>query len=246
VLLPVLFCCGCIKQTILPPDSSTTKILSSISGAVSEADMLTAMAQIDLVTSRGYYPVRAILIIKKPSYMRLELLPPIGPPDFFLTVTPKEMRILLQERGEFYFGEPTGHNLSQFLPWQFDIEDIINILVSAYPPLNDVVAYQSYADGEALRVEMKAQSGMSQMVWIGSNARLIKLVRMDETGKELYAAKFENYDDSSPIAGKITVSMADGITSITVKYSDLKLEKTTDLSIFDLPVPEGFKTIMMD
>jgi hypothetical protein len=246
LLLLALFCSGCIQQTVLRPDSSTTKALSTISSAVSETDMLTAMAQIDLVTPGGYYPARAALIIKKPAYMRLELLPPIGPPDFFLTVTPKEMKILLQGKGEFYQGAPTVNNLSRFLPWKFNIEDIINILVSTYPPLNDVVAYQNYVDGETLRIEMKAQSGITQILWLGANGLLLKLVRNDEMGKELYTAKFEDYNYNSSLAGKITVNMADGITSMTVKYTDLKIEKTSDLSIFDLPVPEGFKTIMMD
>jgi hypothetical protein len=246
LLLLASFCCGCIKPTFILPDPSIAKALSTISGAVAETDVISSLVQIDLVIPRGYYPARAVLIIKKPSYLRLELLPPIGPPDFFLTTTPDKMRILLPEKGEFYQGEPSGHNLSRFLPWQLNIEDIVTIFMSTYPPLYDVVAYQSYTDGDNLRIEMKAQSGITQIIWLGANGRLLKLVRSDEMGKELYTAKFEDYEEGNPVAGKINVSMADGVTSITVKYSGLKIEKITDLSIFDLPVPAGFKTIMMD
>ena len=93
---------------------------------------------------------------------------------------------------------------------------------------------------------MKVRSTIAQTVWIGSNGRLMKIVRNDDSGMLLYSAEFADYEEGSPIAGKITVSMADGVTSITVKYSDLKIEKAKDLSIFDLPVPAGFKTIIMD
>lgn len=237
---------ACARQVIIPHDPSIEKILFKISSTVSETDILSTVAQIALVTPSGYYPARAVLIVKKPSYLRLELLPLMGPPDFFLTTTPKEMRILLPAKGEFYQGDPTGRNLSRFLPWQFNVEDIVAILANTYPPLTGDVAYLRCPEGNNLRIEMKAQSEILQIVWIGSNGRLIKLVRYDESGKLLYSAEFADYEEGSPIAGKITLRMADGVTSITVKYSDLKIEKAKDLSIFDLPVPAGFKTIMMD
>ncbi|MEQ8215014.1 MAG: hypothetical protein ABRQ30_01880, partial [Smithellaceae bacterium] len=65
-------------------------------------------------------------------------------------------------------------------------------------------------------------------------------------GKLLYTASFSDYREDSPIAGEIDVRMADGIASIDLKYSDLKIEKTDDLSIFDLPVPAGFKKVIID
>jgi hypothetical protein len=246
LIIVVTLNAGCVRQVIIPLDPSTQKILFSISHAVSETDILSGVAEIDLVTSVGYYPARAVLITKKPSYLRLELLPPMGPPDFFLATTPQEMKILLPSKSEFYQGSPTGSNLSRFLPWQFNIEDIVAIFACTYPPLSGDVVYLRYEEGNNLRIEMKAQCGISQTVWIGSDGRLSKLERFDEKGNFLYRAEFADYAGGGSIAGKITVSMADGVTSITVKYSDLKIEKAKDLSIFDLPVPAGFKQIIMD
>jgi len=246
LIIIVIMNAGCAEQVILPPDPSTQKVLFAISNAVSENDLVSGIAQIDLIVPGGHYPARAALVIKKPSYLRLELLPPMGPPDFFLTATPQEMKILLPAKGEFYQGKPTGNNLSRFLPWQFNIEDIIAIFTCTYPPLTGDINYVRYAEGNALRIEMKAQSGIVQTVWIGSNGRLNKLERFDEKGKALYSAEFADYAEGSSIAGKIAVSMADGMNSITVKYSDFKIEKANDLSIFDLPVPADFKKNIMD
>ena len=237
---------ACSRQVIVPYDHSTEKVLSTISGAVSEADTLSALAQIDLITPGGYYPARAVLIIKKPSYLRMELLPPMGPPNFFLATTPRKMEILLPAKGEFYQGEPTGRNLSRFLPWQLNIEDIVAVFANTYPPLTGDVDYLRYPEGNTLRIEMKVQSKILQTVWIDSNGRLSKLARFDESEKPLYSAEFADYKEGCPVAGKIIVRMADGTTSITVKYSDLKIEKAKDLSIFDLPLPEGYKKIIMD
>ncbi len=246
LIIVVTLPAACAKQIIIPHDPSTQKVLFKISSTLPETDIMSAIAQIALVTSGGYYPARAALIIKKPLYLRLELLPPMGPPDFFLVVTPHEMKILLPAKGEFYQGEPNSHNLSRFLPWQFNIEDMVFIFAGTYPPLIGDVAYLRTPEENYLRIDMKAQSGISQTVWIGPAGHLSKLERFDENGKELYKAEFTDYEEGSSIAGKITVGLADGVTSITIKYSGLKIEKAKDLAVFDLPVPAGFKTIMID
>lgn len=247
LLLLAVLASGCIQQTVIHNDSTPEKILSAISNAVAEDDILSAMAQIDLVTLRGYQPARAAVIIKKPSYLRLELIPVIGTPVFFLVASPEKMSIFIPARGEFYRGQPTQTNLAKFLPWQFNIEDLVMIFSGTYPSLKEkVITYQSYQENNFLRIEMKAQSGYSQIIWVGENNQLRKLVFNDEQGKEIYNVKYDHYGLPGSLAGEITISMADGITSLSIKYSDIKIEKATDLSIFDLPIPANVKVIMLD
>lgn len=247
LLLLAVLASGCIQQTVIHNDSTPEQILSAISNCVAEDDILSTIAQIDLVTLHGYYPTRAALIIKKPSYLRLELLPVIGTPDFFLTASPDKMSIFIPSRGEFYRGLPTVANLERFLSWQFNIEDLVMILSGTYPSLKEkVITYQSYQENNFLRIEMKASSGCSQIIWIGENNQLRKLVFNDEQGKEIYNVKYDHYGSSGSLAGEITISMADEITSLSIKYSDIKIEKATDLSIFDLPIPANVKVIKLD
>jgi hypothetical protein len=247
LLLLGVLASGCLQQTVIYPDSQPEKILAAISSVVAEDDILSATARIDLVTLHGYYPARAALIIKKPSYLRLELLPVIGTPDFVLTASPDKMSIFLPSKGEFYRGLPTAVNLKRFLPWQFNIEDIVMIFSGTYPSLKEkIITYQSYQEKNLLRIEMKAQSGCSQIIWVGENNRLLKLVRNDEHGNEIYNVKYDHYGTKGSIAGEISISMADGVTSLSIKYLDIKIEKATDLSIFDLIVPASVKVIMLD
>jgi hypothetical protein len=247
LLLLAVLASSCVRQTVIYPDFPCEKILASISSTVAEDDILSAIAQIDLVTIDGYQPARAAVIIKKHSYLRLELLPVIGTPDFFLAASPEKMSIFIPSKGEFYYGLPTQANLAKFLPWQFNIEDLVKIFSGTYPSLKEkVITYQSYVENNFLRIEMKAQSGCSQIIWVGENKRLLKLVRNDEQGKEIYNVKYDHYGSPGSIASEITISMADGITSLSIKYSDIKTEKATDLSIFDLPIPANVKVIMLD
>ena len=225
--------CGCMQR-------------AAISGAVSQDKTLSAIAQIDLLTKQGYQQVRAAIAVKKPSYLRLELLPVIGTPDFFLTATPAAMSIFIPSRGEYYRGAPTGGNLSKFLPWDFNIEDMVMIFSGMYPTLpgKDILS-KSYRDGNFLRIEMKAKSGSSHIIWVGEKGRLSKYIRKDKSGKKIYSVRYEDFEPESGIAGKITIKMADGISSISVRYSDLKIETTADLSIFELIVPEGIQIISL-
>ena len=247
ILLSVLLIGGCLQREVIKPDSRVEKVLMAVSGAIAENDVLSAMAQIDLVTPHGYNTVRAALIIKKPSYLRLELLPIIGTPDFFLTASPAEMCIFIPSRGEFYRGKPNGANLARFLPWQFNVEEIVMILAGDYPPIKDkILSYQSYQEKKSVRIEIKSPSDKSQILWVGENNRLLKLVSLNEFDKEIYHVNYENYGPENPVPGKITINMADGITFISVRYTKMKIEKAADLSVFELPVPAGVKLILLD
>ena len=245
LLLPGLIY-GCLQRAAVHLDIPSEKHLTAIAGVVTIDKTLSAIAQIDLVTKQGYQQVRAALAVKRPAYLRLELLPVIGTPDFFLAATPAAMSIFIPSRGEYYRGAPTGGNLSKFLPWNFNIEDMVMIFSGMYPTLpgKDLLS-QSYRDGNFLRIEMKAKSGCSQTIWVGEKNRLSKYIRNDKSGEEIYSVQYEDYEPESVIAGKITIKMADGINSISVKYSDLKIETAADLSIFELPVPEGIKIIFL-
>lgn len=246
VLLWSALTCACAGNIVVgtgkPPDS-----LKVISGMVQETERIIATAQIDLMTAQGHYPVSAALILQKPSYFRMEIIPVIGTPDFFLASTPDDLRVYIPSRGEFYSGKPSAENLGRFLSWTMNVEDMVMIFSGTYPPLTgENTSYESYMEGQMLRVDMKASSGYSQMIWIAQDGRIIKLVRNGSDGREIYSVQYEGYEPGSPFAGKIIVKMADDVTSISVRFTDIKKEKATDLSIFELPAPAGIKTIKLD
>lgn len=237
---------GCAGGAALGP-GGPPKAREMVSPVHPAIDRITAIAQIELVTAQGHYPIRAAMILQRPSYLRLEMLPVIGTPDFFLAASPDEMNIFIPSQNEFYSGKPTAANLARFLPWSFTLEEIVMILSSAYPPLDgENVSQESHLDGALLRVDMKTPTGPSQSIWMAKNERLVKLIRYDALGRETYQALFDDYPPGSALAGKILIQWADQGTSVSVKYSDLNVEKNGDPSIFKLPAPPGSKPIYLD
>jgi hypothetical protein len=240
-LLPLLSC-SFKKPTIVYSGFSTVEINAPALGFINEDEIFNAVAQINVSTPKGLYPVKAALAIKRPSYLRLELLPVIGVPDFFLTVSPEVMKIFIPSKGEFYIGRPTVDNLKKFLPWHIELEDVIMIFTGTYPLFKEKnISYQAHRENNFLVVEINSPSGASQIIWVGENNKLLKLIRKDETGEELYDVKYSYSDDHSDLPEKITINMADETTSLSVRYSDIKIEKAKDLSVFDLTNPDGVK-----
>jgi len=251
-LIALIAASGCAsyghdRQVSADHDLQAARIIASLSSTIAHTDTLSAVAQIDLATAQGVYPLKAVVIVRKPSYLRLELLPVFGTPDFFLISTPNEIKILLPTEGKFYQGSASGRNLARFIPWEFDMEELVAIFVSGIPPLRENAVCRAKDDGsKGVKVEIKTPPGIFHAVRVDAKSRLMELVRFDQSGKELYKANFEDYFEGSPLAGKITVSMADGVTSLAVKYSEIQIEKTADLSVFELQAPAGFKTIFLD
>jgi hypothetical protein len=73
-LLPLLSC-GFYKPKIVKTDFSTREIKASALGFINEDDIFSAVALINVFKHNSFYPVKVALIIKRPSYLRLELIP---------------------------------------------------------------------------------------------------------------------------------------------------------------------------
>jgi len=231
---------GCVHSGLVTPGSAIT-------GEPGKTDLWRAVAQIDWAANGRHYPARVALIMKNPSYLRLEIIPVIGTPDFFLAASPAKMSIFIPSQGKYYYGQPTADNLGRFLPWKFDIEDIVMIFSGICPVLKEKnIAYQKERDKHLMRVEMKAPSGASQVAWTDENGRLYHFVRRDETGKDVYAVRYFYNATGGSIPEKIDIDLADGKTSLSVKYLDVTMDKTADLSVFDLVPPDNVAAIPLE
>lgn len=221
--------------------------LPVLTGALGGNERIVATAQIDVISSRGRFPIRAALILQKPSFIRLEMIPVIGTPDLFLVATPSEMKIFIPSRGEFYLGKPTAANVSHFLPWDLEIIDMVQIFCGDYPLLTgEGVATDIHEEASFTRVSMTAASGESQIVWLTKEGRLLKWVRKGFDGKDLYRALYEEYGPGDRLARKISFQTADERASVSIHYVDMKIETSEDFKIFDLTPPAGSQVIALD
>jgi hypothetical protein len=247
LLSVTLLSCGGTQQTVIADGVSANEMTPLSPDDEHQEATFSALAEIDIVTSGRYYPVKAALVLKRPCYLRIELLPIIGVPDFVLTTTPDKLQIFIPSRGELYSGQPTADNLKKFLPWPMEIEEMVMILTGSFPALPEPkVDDREFREENLFRREMKAPSGRSQIIWRRTPKKPLKMLRKDETGQELYNVQYLYDDPPGDLPQQITITRGDGTSSLSVKYSDVKMEKTADLSLFYLEIPAHTRQIPLE
>ncbi len=237
---------GCAASPPVSPDMKLETALERIAAAVLRDDKITATVNIAVTTDQGHYPLRAALLLQKPAYLRLERLPLIGTPDFFLAATPASLKIFLPSRGEYYRGKPTAQNIARFLPWSLEIKDIVVILSGAAPLTPDDEIVETAVDQGDWRVCLKTPSGHLRSIWIDQEGRPVKFVQNGMDGRVMYSVCYQDYEAKKPLPGKIIIETAQPATRVVVSYTDARIERPEDVSVFDLPVPPGVAIISLD
>lgn len=207
---------------------------------------LTALAQIDLATGQGNYPLRAAVVVQSPSWLRLEILPLIGTPDLYLTASPDRLSVFIPSRREFYSGKPTVENLSRFLPWPVSLEEMVAILSgNCFSPTKGYVSCL-YPETENSVPDRQKPLTAGTRAAQPAGGFLKELVRYDEGRNEIYRVSFDDYRSDIARPGRIVLGFIDGSIRLNLRYTDMKLEAPADMSVFELSAPAGLTIIELD
>jgi outer membrane lipoprotein-sorting protein len=245
VLLAINY--GCVKSDLRVDDSHSRNIYLAAGSKITEAEIISAMAEIDLVTFRGNHKMKAIILLKRPSYLRLEILSPLGIPEYYLVATPEKMNVFIPSKKIYYQGKPEVANLAKFIFLPLSIEDIVLIMSGTFPPINEEqVSYKSYKEADSLIVEAESGKSGSQIIKLRNDLKLSSFIQKDNLGQEEYNVQYGEYSEERGFPLSIVVNLANGITSMNVKYRDAKIEENNDLSIFNLQIPENMETVLLN
>ena len=243
VLLLAALVCACAGKAVREEKTPGPGLFRPLT----MTERLVATAQIDLLADEKRYPLRVALILQRPAYLRLEVLPVIGTPDFFLSATPDDLRAFFPSRGEFYTGKPTADHLTHFLPWGLSVEDAVFLLTGAFPFPEENFSFAGKRDAAGgRRAQRKDTTGNTQIIWMDREGRPDKVICLSADGADIYSAGYADYDGANRLAGKITLRWAKSGASVTVRYADWKIEQAADTAVFSLPYPPGVKIISLD
>lgn len=252
---------GCATHKTSPVTHRTThstltpkEILENIDRDHQCKDTLKAIAHIEVNTSRGRYPLKAALMVKRPSSLRLEILPLIGPPELILSVHENVLKVFLPQKGEFYAGKASGKNLGHFLPFPTEglvMEDITSILLGIHPTIKEKsLTLQGSRDEGFYRLDILSEKRKIQSLFIDTeNNKLMRVNLFDNDNNQRYSVRFfgQSIVENLTIPGKITLASGDDeAPHITIRYSDTQRATGVDAASFDLQPPPNIKTISMD
>lgn len=230
------------------------EILEKIDRDHQNKDALKAIAHIQVNTFRGKYPLKAAVMIKRPSSLRLELLPLIGPPELILSVHENVLKVFLPQKGEFYIGQASGKNMGKFFPFPTDgltIEDITSIMLGSHPIIKEKsLVYRGSHDEGFYRVDIFSEKGKIQSLLIDhENNKLTRVNLFDNENSQRYGVRFygQIVTEKLTIPEKITFASGnDENPYIIISYSDAQKTAETDLASFNLQPPPNAKIIYMD
>ncbi len=207
---------------------------------------LAATARIEILARSERYPLKAALILKEPASLRMESIPLLGPPDFFLTVNDGQLRAYLPPKGTFYVGPAPSRPLTLPPP----------CLASSRNRLPDL----GHAPGKSLRPDGLAGGEEEGLYPRGPDrpghkdpfpldrsgrGRLMKVRTFAADGGILYTAEFDEHIriGNAWIPRRLVIAGQDG--SVRVSYTDIA-PLDDDADVFVLPIPEGISPTPLD
>jgi outer membrane lipoprotein-sorting protein len=220
-------------------------------------DILKATAKIEVSNVEGRYSTKAAVLVKKPSSLRIEAIPVIGPINLFICIYNDTLNVFFPQKGEFYTGKATPENLAhaiKYFPAGLGKEDMISIMFGTYPSLRhkNITSLRGTAETESYRLDMIGKDGRKlQSLWIDpAKRRLLGFQVFKADGNVAYTARFEEFKESlnaPALPRKITItSGAKDHARVTIHYSEIQIPRDIEASAFSLPTPPGINPISLD
>jgi hypothetical protein len=217
-------------------------------------DGVKAIARIEVNTPEGRYPLKAALVLKPPSSLRLESMPLIGPADLFLTVNENILKVFVPQKGKFYIGKATARNLAHFIPvaaTALRMEDMTSILLGMRPEIREkTITLDGSSDGSLYRVDIFSENRKIQSLWVDPEEdQLVRVDLFTGDNSRLFSARFTGRDriENMALPESVTVAYGDNDKpDIIIRYVDIGSAKGIDATIFDLKPPPGVIPISLD
>jgi hypothetical protein len=258
LLFLILFMGGCALYPLqsVPVTEyrlSPAEALRTIDLRDSGKNFMKGVAQVVVHTEAGRYPLKLAIIAAKPASLRLEAIPIIGLPNFFLSIQNGLIKVYLPQKGEYYVGPATVDNMKTFFPLPVAVPDLVALLMGCRPTLPaEHTILKGSPEGGSYRVDiLSRENNPLQSLWIDpANLFLTRWERFGRTGEPLLTVNFDEYfqDNDVSMASRIRFQMpGKDERSISLRYDGATFVPLTNEAerIFDLPVPAGVKTIIL-
>jgi outer membrane lipoprotein-sorting protein len=241
--LAALLFCACATLPPLPAiPPPAEEVLRQVKSREEAFQGLKGLARVAVSSPGKSFHGQQVLFARRPGFLRVEGLSPLGTPLLYLVTDGKEIRLYSAEENRYYLGEYRAGSLSFALPIELHSREVVNFLLGGGPfPDPDQVSLRPET-GEGLWVlELRFLSkGITQTLWV--HPQSFHILRADVRRASLsYQLSFSDF---RPVEEKLfphgmRLSSPDGRTKISVAFPELELNPKWGAQDFTLPVPRG-------
>jgi hypothetical protein len=190
-LIAALTLSGCAgHKPSVPPAfyDSPGAALRALAASSPGAQAVTATTRIAINRHGERYPLKVAVMMQRPDFLRVESIPLMGPPDFYLSIAEGELRVFLPGKSAFYTGRATPQN-------SMPAADMVSLLMGVPPDGAEEMQSPGGESEEGLyRVDQYLSGRKTRSLWIDpAGGRLIRLRRFTEEGTVVYTADFADH-----------------------------------------------------
>lgn len=217
-------------------------------------DTLRGQARITVSSLNNNYRADEIIFSKKPSFLRLETVGPLGETLLFLTTDLKRVFIYSPMENRFYVGLASKKNLSLLIPLPFKSADIIALLQGRVD-LTDYYAKEMTFNEltgiyELTVLPENPPRRMAVLTVDGRTFSILKMRLYDADNNLILDGVFEDFGSvgEGTIPMKLSYKVPDegGFVSVGIRYNNIEVNTSLDDSRFSLDPPRGVQEIDLD
>jgi hypothetical protein len=244
---------GCAGRSVIPSPPpggayiSPEDALRALAASTPGDQTLTVTARIEMKNLSERRTLKAALMMRRPAHLRMESVPLLGPPDFFLSIDAGELRVFFpgKDGGSFYAGGATARNVYRFLPLAMPAADMVSLLMGHPPRMEEVSSRRGEWEERLYRIDQYTAGEKILSLWINPvGDLLIKVRAFTEGGNIAYTAEFAEHTSVGTHLLPQLLTITGEAVSLTLRYTEVRLDN--DGESFALPVPEGIVPIPLD
>lgn len=250
----ILTSCTSLRHSRSPikPLISSNDVLKKIVTREGEIKDLKGIAKVKITSADKNYSLKEVIIVQRPSSLRMETLGFFGQPLFFLTAKDNRFSILSLIENKFYQGRGTPEKLSTVFPLYLKSKDLFSILLGGTPLIDypDLIGIGIVQEENLYLVKFRQEQGETrQFLWVDPiNFSIMKSEIYDSSENLVLKVEFDNYKTINGILFPMSTSVLLPLrsTKIKIDYSELEINTGINQNSFDLDVPPGAKIVYLD
>jgi outer membrane lipoprotein-sorting protein len=217
-------------------------------------DTVRATSSVSVKSSDEDYEVTELVLGKRPGYLRLESLGPLGDTILFLTTDQKRVYIYSPFENRYYSGLASKKNLSLMIPIPFGATDIVELLqgrvdLNDYYPIQ--MTYDELKQSYTLTLMPRTtKRGRAVLTVDGRTFLILEMMLYDTSNNLILIGSFSRFEEIGerivPTALSFEVPEGGSFLTVGVRHKEIRLDSYIEESRFELDPPRGVQEIDLD
>jgi len=242
------FLASCVPPRLLPPEKPEPKfLLDQLRIRAQKISGLKGLARVRIIKQDKSLSSDHVLFFRRPAWLRIESLSPLGTPQLYLVTDGAEMKIYHPGENKYYWGPANSQSISNLLPFSLSLDEIVSLFLGS-PPLiihDTATVYKSKSAYLWILELQQSSPNRRQLLWIDPEDLLIH--RVELYAEELiYQMTFAEFQQIHKEIFPHKIQYISLNNRVQVEYKEIFLNPSWEKDDFHLPIPRGAKIIYLE